>query len=127
MPRMIPSRSARNFTPSSTALVSWVLSTVAGLALAGQIVHGHPTGVLVVKIHETSCSSVSPPRSFTPAPPLLTTAMYSVPAASADVGSSVATRVAALYETLAGTRAPVEATCRRNVDVVTVDAWTASL
>ena len=37
---MSPSVAARNFTPSSTALVSG--SVPAGVAVVGQIVHGQP-------------------------------------------------------------------------------------
>ena len=59
----MPLLSARNFTPSSTALVSWVLSTVAGIAVAGQIVK--PVVVRVVKIQrDVSLERLAAPRSL---------------------------------------------------------------
>ena len=54
MPVTKPSVAARNFTPSSTALVSG--SVPAGVAVAAQIVHGQPeVTAVVVNDQDTGC------------------------------------------------------------------------
>jgi hypothetical protein len=66
---MKPLTSERNFTPSSTALLSAADAT-AGVVVEAQIVHGHPGGggggvAAVVKDHETFDAKALPARSLT--------------------------------------------------------------
>ncbi|HKH51637.1 MAG TPA: hypothetical protein VKA77_07555 [Mycobacterium sp.] len=50
--------SARNLTPSSTALVSPAKSAVPGAAVLGQMLHGHAAGVAVAVGLEVAVAGV---------------------------------------------------------------------
>ena len=94
---MLPATSARNLTPSSTALVS--ASVRSGVAVAGQMVHGQvepPPPPAVVKLQMTSVASGVPAVSFTPVAPPFTVAVYVLLGANDALGVRVAVRVPAV-------------------------------
>ncbi len=74
---MRPSVSARNLTPTSSALLSPVSAGFSGVALDGQMLHGQPEldGAAVVKLHVRSTASALPALSLTPLAPPRTVAV----------------------------------------------------
>src|SRR5687767_12238753 len=73
--------------------------------------------VAVVKFQVKSDANAFPAASFTPVEPPLTLAVYTVPASRLALGSSVASRVVASYDTVAGTDDPP---CGTSVNVESV-------
>ena len=63
---MNPPASERNFTPTSTALLS-ELEAVTGRALSLQRLHGQARGCDVVNVHVWSAASALPAVSVAPA------------------------------------------------------------
>ena len=94
-PVTYPFTSARNFTPSSTALGSFS-TWLTGTADGDQIVHGQTGPAAVVKVQVTLDARRLPAMSFTVGSvvPPLRVAWYAVLAASAADGVSLAVRVA---------------------------------
>src|SRR5688500_14971111 len=98
MPVTNPSVLERNFTPSSTELVS--PSVPAGVAVEGQIVQGQSeTTAVVLNVQDTG-SIWLPVASRAP----LRLTVYVVLAARLVPGSSVTVRLAPTYVVVAGTR-----------------------
>src|SRR5512143_3060525 len=103
MPRISPSRSAVNLTPSSIACGSST-STVAGVAVSSQMLHGQlPGGAGAAAVRNDQLYGVIALPAVSRAD---TVTVNAVPAASGAAGVSVAVRDVASYAGVPATVAP---------------------
>src|SRR5688500_9242275 len=120
VPRLVVPSSRLMVLPASAVPLMVNAPSVSKLLLAGAVMTGARGGVVsapaaVVNAQLEAARRVLPARS---AAAVVIVAVYDTPATRAALGSSVATRVAALYDTLAATACPPAVGARLKLVVV---------